>query len=292
MIESFVAAARLPQTDPHQAAGIGQAEGGGNARAVANPWRRRLDPTHRLHRVGRAPWSPTSSPSARTASAWARCCAGSCWADAATPAGLPWMPTWRWGSTTTARPADRSWWSASRCCGPAPCGPAGEGQASCAASQRHVDPQQQRTHQRPRGHQPNRGNPPPCPGAVAAGQPGVGGQPGQGQGEHRRGDIGDRQATDSGVLQPQRRRQQADHHVPPGAATADRQADGHHHRRRHQPQLPQQRDGEPAAPHRCRHRGAGRADQAAGQLPTSGGANLTGRLVATVSQGHAGRAWP
>ena len=45
--------------------------------------------------------------------------------------------------------------------------------------QRHVDPQQQRTRQRPRGHQPNSGNPATHPGAAATGQPRVGRQPGQ-----------------------------------------------------------------------------------------------------------------
>jgi uncharacterized protein (TIGR03083 family) len=49
MIESFVAAARLPQTDPHQAAGIGQAEGGATLallRALGDgDWRRPTDCT-------------------------------------------------------------------------------------------------------------------------------------------------------------------------------------------------------------------------------------------------------
>jgi uncharacterized protein (TIGR03083 family) len=49
MIESFVAAGRLPQTDPHQAAGIGQAEGGATLallRALGDgDWRRPTDCT-------------------------------------------------------------------------------------------------------------------------------------------------------------------------------------------------------------------------------------------------------
>ena len=39
-------------------------------------------------------------------------------------------------------------------------------------------------------------------------------------GEHGRGDVGDRQAADGRVLQPQRRGQQPDHHIAPSAATA------------------------------------------------------------------------
>ena len=54
------------------------------------------------------------------------------------------MPTWRWGSTTTAKPADRSWWSASRCCGPAPCGPASDGQAPTPPQDQQRHPGQSR----------------------------------------------------------------------------------------------------------------------------------------------------
>jgi hypothetical protein len=75
------------------------------------------------------------------------------------------------------------------------------------------------------------------------------------------------------VLQPQRCGQQPDHHVPPGAATADRQAERHHCRHGDQQQLSQQRDGDPAAPQRRRHLGAGRPDHAAGEPPTCGGAD-------------------
>src|SRR5918993_1043547 len=49
-----------------------------------------------------APWSPTWSPSAKTASTWPRWRAASCWADAATPTRALWMPTWRSAWTTTA----------------------------------------------------------------------------------------------------------------------------------------------------------------------------------------------
>ena len=101
MIGSFTQAARLLQTDRDQAALIGDTEG---QVAVAllrqirgNDWHG--PPTAPSGTSG--PWSRTWLPSAKTAFAWARCCAASWRDDADIRASPAWTRIWRCRSTTT-----------------------------------------------------------------------------------------------------------------------------------------------------------------------------------------------
>ena len=78
MIDSLIPAAGLPQTEPDQAEAVAHAEG----RAALELLRTLGDkdwggrPTAPSGTC--APWSPTWSPSAKTASTWPRWRAGSC----------------------------------------------------------------------------------------------------------------------------------------------------------------------------------------------------------------------
>ena len=113
MIGSIVTASRLRQPDSDQAAPAMPKAGPRSSCFASSATATGIGPPTAPNGTCE-PWSRTWSPSAKTASAYAPCCAANRRADSVTVTRPAWTRTWRRRSTTTPASPGPRWWNASR----------------------------------------------------------------------------------------------------------------------------------------------------------------------------------